>query len=1320
MFYGSSALSPFRKSLLIEKINKNLSEANSSVRLLDLFATFLHIGEFSEEVTSSHDEILLRLVDYGPEDQKQGNCVTDDSPQKQLIIAPRLGTISPWSSKATDICKNAGIDTLIRIERATRYQIFLSEECELPKEIIELVHDRMTEEIFFEPEQLEQLFVQQPPKPIKIIDIGSGKKALSEANITLGLALSDDEVEYLYNNFAELKRNPTDVELMMFAQANSEHCRHKIFNADWTIDGKPQDLSLFAMIKNTYHANNGQGVLSAYSDNAAVMQGKQGNRFFPVLKRKSAATENNNETNNSDYSYQYYEEPIHYLLKVETHNHPTAIAPFPGASTGSGGEIRDEGATGIGAKPKAGLAGFSVSNLNIPGFSQSWEQDYGKPDRIVSALDIMIEGPIGAAAFNNEFGRPNLCGYFRSFEMQVAGTHGDEHTRSTHGYHKPIMIAGGIGNIREEQAIKKPFEPGAQLIVLGGPAMLIGLGGGAASSMASGQSDAALDFASVQRENPEMQRRCQEVIDRCWQLGESNPIAFIHDVGAGGLSNALPELVKDGGVGGLFSLRNVPSDEKGMSPVEIWCNESQERYVLAVKEENLSLFSELCERERAPFAVVGKATLEKNICVEDSFFNNHSVDLPMSVLFGKPPKMHRDVQTIKPQLADIDLSGISLDIALEKVLSLPTVASKQFLITIGDRTVSGLIYRDQMVGPWQVPVADNAITLLDYKGTHGEAMAMGERTPLALINAAASARMAVGEALTNIASAAVTNISSIVMSANWMAATGQAGEDAKLYEAVKTVGMDLCPALGITIPVGKDSLSMTTTWQSQSETKKVTSPVSLIITAAGLIENVEQSVTPQLKIDNNLDSDILFIDLANGNQRLGGSCFGQVFQQLGNTAPDFENVDAFKAFYQLTQELLREEKILAYHDRSDGGLITTLLEMSFAGQTGMDVSIPDDSHILSWSFNEELGVVIQVSAADSESILQRFKEKNIDACKIAKLNNDKLFSISQQNKIVFSQTIHKLHKIWHETSFRLQSLRDNPDCAQQEYDAIRQGSNKGLFSKTHFDLEDDFAAPYVATGIRPKVAILREQGVNGHYEMAAAFDRAGFEAIDVAMSDLLSGRQNLSQFRGLAACGGFSYGDVLGAGEGWSKTILFNPALHDQFTEYFERSDTFTLGVCNGCQMLSSLRELIPGTSHWPRFVRNLSEQYEARYVMVNVENSPSVLLNGMQGIQVPIVVSHGEGRAELSADSQKALDANRQVVLRYIDHDSKVTEKYPLNPNGSPEGMAGVCSEDGRVTIMMPHPERVFRKAQCSWAPDKWKEYTPWMKIFRNARALI
>ncbi len=1291
IFSGNSALSDFRR----EKLQKSLTEKLGSEVVI--VAKYVHFIDVVSELQEKQFDTLKALLEYGPQENK-----IEESGDLFLVV-PRIGTISPWASKATDIAHNCGLNTVKRIERGIAYFVRHSSSCQEAKKIIQSeIHDRMVEVVLNDLNAAIVLFQSGTPKPLSIIPVmQDGRVALVKANQELGLALADDEIDYLHDSFMRLERNPNDIELMMFAQANSEHCRHKIFNASWDIDGIRQPKSLFGMIKNTYEQNS-ENVLSAYSDNASVITGSYAGRFYP----DSATRE-----------YNYHEEPVHILMKVETHNHPTAISPYAGAGTGSGGEIRDEGAVGRGSKPKVGLSGFSVSNLNIPGFGQPWEVDYGKPNRIVSALDIMIEGPIGGAAFNNEFGRPNICGYFRTYENAVTTINGEE----VRGYHKPIMIAGGYGNIKPAHIEKVKFSPGSQLIVLGGPAMLIGLGGGAASSVASGSSAENLDFASVQRQNPEMQRRCQEVIDRCWAMGDKNPIAFIHDVGAGGLSNALPELAKDGGCGAQFELRKVPSDEATMSPLELWCNESQERYVLAVKKERLAEFEDICRRERCLYAVVGEAREEKQLTVSDEFFGNNPIDLPMDLLFGKPPKMHRTFQRKNVVHQPFDVSAINIKDALERVLKLPAVASKQFLITIGDRSVTGMVARDQMVGPWQVPVADVAVTTTAFDVYTGEAMAMGERTPLALLDAPASGRMAVAEAILNIAAAPIRDISDIKLSANWMAAAGYGTEDQALFDTVKTVGMEICPQLGIAIPVGKDSMSMRTVWEDKGDKKSVTAPMSLIISAFSPVTDVRKVLTPQINFEMGA-SKLVFIDLAQGNIRLGGSALAQTWSQLGNSSPDLTNIEQFKSVFNALQECIEQEFLLAYHDRSDGGLIVTLLEMAFAGHCGFAVDIStvqgDDISVL---FNEELGAVMQVADIywlDVQAIFAKHGLSGLLTVLGSPSESDHII-VKRNGKILMDDSRSRLQQLWSETSFRIQSLRDNPDCAEQEFSKILLEDDKGIQPKILFDTFEDIAAPFIATGVRPKVAILREQGVNGQNEMAAAFNRAGFSAFDVHMSDILSGRVKLSDFKGLAACGGFSYGDVLGAGEGWAKTILYNDTLRESFAAFFNRTDTFALGICNGCQMMSQLKSIIPGADHWPRFVRNTSEQFEARFAQVEIQQSASILLQGMEGSIISVAVAHGEGRAEFNS-AEHLLQVKQKVSLRFVNSHHQMTTSYPDNPNGSPEGITGVCSADGRVTIMMPHPERVFRTVTHSWSPAEWGEDSPWMRLFRNARVWV
>ncbi|ELR65228.1 Phosphoribosylformylglycinamidine synthase, synthetase subunit [Photobacterium marinum] len=1297
---GSPALSEFRVNKLLERCRE------LELPVSGIYAEFMHFAELSAPLNAEEQNKLASLLTYGP-------TIAEHEPTGLLLlVTPRPGTISPWSSKSTDIAHNCSLNQIKRLERGTAYYVETTadlSEAQLAT-LKGLLHDRMMEVVFTDMEAAAALFSHAEPAPVKCVDIlAGGHKALEDANVTLGLALAEDEIDYLVENFTRLGRNPNDIELMMFAQANSEHCRHKIFNADWTIDGVEQEKSLFKMIKNTFEQNNDY-VLSAYKDNAAVMEGSNVGRFFPDPNSRQ---------------YNYHQEDAHILMKVETHNHPTAISPWPGASTGSGGEIRDEGATGIGGKPKAGLVGFTVSNLRIPDFEQPWETDFGKPGRIVNALDIMLEGPLGGAAFNNEFGRPNLLGYFRTYEEKVSSHNGEE----IRGYHKPIMIAGGMGNIRAEHVQKKEIPVGAKLIVLGGPAMNIGLGGGAASSMASGQSAEDLDFASVQRENPEMERRCQEVIDRCWQMGEANPIAFIHDVGAGGISNALPELVDDGERGGKFQLREVPNDEPGMSPLEIWCNESQERYVLAVAAENMETFDAICQRERAPYAVVGEATEERHLTLEDSHFDNTPIDMPMDILLGKPPKMHRDVKSQKAEGKAIERSGIELEEATHRVLRLPAVAEKTFLITIGDRTVTGLVSRDQMVGPWQVPVANCAVTAASYDSYHGEAMAMGERTPIALLDFAASARMAVGESLTNIASADIGDLKRIKLSANWMSPAGHPGEDAGLYDAVKAVGEELCPALGLTIPVGKDSMSMKTKWEDNGKQKEVTSPLSLIITAFGRVEDIRKTVTPQLRTDKG-DSSLLLIDLGCGQNRLGATALAQVYKQLGDKPADVDSPELLKGFFNAIQTLIRDGKLMAYHDRGDGGLYVTLAEMAFAGHTGVEVDINTSDNdecddVLATLFNEELGAVIQVRTDELDAVQSVLAANGLEACShvIGTVVDEDVVRIWNGNDRVLEQSRTELRAIWAETTYQMQAMRDNPAGALQEFEAKKDAADPGLNVSLSFDINQDVAAPFIAApavnkGTKPQMAILREQGVNSHVEMAAAFDRAGFDAKDVHMSDILSGKVALDGFNGLVACGGFSYGDVLGAGEGWAKSVLFNNMARDQFEAFFHRNDTFALGVCNGCQMMSNLRDLIPGAELWPRFVRNESERFEARFSLVEVQQSDSLFFNGMAGSRMPIAVSHGEGRVEVrNAEHLAAIEQSGTVALRYLDNYGNATEKYPANPNGSPNGITGLTTQDGRVTIMMPHPERVFRTVANSWHPDDWNENSPWMRMFRNAR---
>jgi phosphoribosylformylglycinamidine synthase len=1266
----------------------------------DVGSRYIHFVDVDYALTPEQIRVLENLLTYGP------SLEAAPLNGQTLLVVPRPGTISPWSSKATDIAHICGLDAVRRIERGVLFTVTREsggfDDDELAR-MARLLHDRMTESVLFSIDEAEGLFARAEPQPLSLVDVlQGGRDALVQADRELGLALSEDEIDYLLESFTSLGRNPTDCELMMFAQANSEHCRHKIFNADWKVDGHLQPQSLFGMIRTT-SVRAPAGILSAYRDNAAVIAGSQGQRFFPdPLTRE----------------YRRHTEEVLINIKVETHNHPTAISPFPGAATGVGGEIRDEGATGVGAKPKAGLCGYSVSNLRLPGAIQPWEVDHGKPDRIASALEIMLDAPIGAASFNNEFGRPNLAGYFRTYEALVPGSGGPE----LRGYHKPIMVAGGLGNLRRDHLSKRDLPATAPLVVLGGPALLIGLGGGAASSMASGSSSEELDFASVQRANPEMQRRCQEVIDACWQLGGRNPILSIHDVGAGGLANALPELVHASGRGARIELRAIPSDDPHMSPMQIWCNEAQERYALAIAPDRLAEFQSICSRERCPYAVVGEVVTEEDerLTVGDGYFDNLAVDIPMALLFGKAPKTLRDVHHALHAKPELDLSGIDPYEAAMRVLRLPAVADKSFLITIGDRTVSGLVARDQMVGPWQVPVSDVAVTLTDYDGFAGEAMAMGERSPVALLHAAASGRLAIGEALTNIAAACIGRLEDVKLSANWMAAAGHPGEDAALFDTVKAVALELCPALGIAIPVGKDSLSMKTTWIKDGKRQEMTAPLSLIVSAFAPVKDARRTLTPELRTDRG-DTDLILIDLGKGRHRLGASALAQVYGQLGHHAPDLDDPEAMRAFFSIIQRLNEEGFLLAYHDRSDGGLFVTLCEMAFAGHVGVTVAIDDLGEPLPALFNEELGAVIQVAHSDTDTVMEMLREEGLGHA------SHVIGSLNDEDRIVFTRGRHEIladtrvgfHRAWSETSWRMQSIRDNPVTAQQQYDALLDTADPGLGARLTFSPTEDIAAPYIVHGTRPTVAILREQGVNGQVEMAAAFDRAGFTCVDVHMSDILDGGVRLDRFHGIAACGGFSFGDVLGAGAGWAKAILFNPRAREGFAEFFARPDTFGLGICNGCQMFAHLRELIPGSDHWPRFVRNASEQFEARLAMVEVLPSPSVFFADMAGSHLPIVVSHGEGRVEMRA-GQTEETLRSGAVVRFVDHRGRVADRYPANPNGSPGGLTGFTTRDGRFTIMMPHPERVFRSVQLSWHPREWDDESPWLRLFRNARRWV
>ncbi len=1350
---GSTALSTFR----LEKLYASLKTRAPNISHID--AEFVHFAFSENALNVAQQNTLKQILTYGAaaSNALEANigAVAGDAKKELFLVIPRIGTISPWASRATDIANNCGLDAVLRLERGIAYYVQTNNGAPLSDAektaLKAVIHDRMTEQVFGDLDDAQKLYHAATPAPLECIDIlQGGKTALEAANNEMGLALSPDEVDYLLENFIKIGRNPTDVELMMFAQANSEHCRHKIFNADWIIDGETQDISLFGMIRNTHRLNPGHTVV-AYSDNSSIVAGQKTKRFYP---------QNGQQDGQYSQQYKFVEEDMHYLMKVETHNHPTAISPFAGAATGAGGEIRDEGATGVGSKPKAGLTGFSVSNLNIPNFVQPWELycgsaslnetspptpplprlrereqiagegtkfAYGKPSRIATPLQIMTDGPLGGAAYNNEFGRPNIAGYFRTFELAHNCAEGKAEVR---GYHKPIMLAGGVGNISANHSLKSVIPAGAALIQLGGSAMLIGLGGSAASSMDTGANTENLDFDSVQRGNPELQRRAQEVIDRCWQLGDKNPIVSIHDVGAGGISNAFPELVNDAKVGAIFNLRDVHNEEPGMSPRELWSNEAQERYVMAVLPADLARFKAMCERERCPFAVVGYATEARHLTVADSHFDNKPVDMDLSVLLGKPPKMTRDVKSVAKKLSAFDTSKIDIKDAIARVLRLPGVADKTFLITIGDRSVTGLIARDQMVGPWQVPVSDVAVTLAGFETYVGEAFAIGEKAPLALINAPASGRMAIGEAITNIAAAAIDDISNLKLSANWMAPAGHAGEDAALFATVKAVGMALCPALGISIPVGKDSMSMKTVWQDEGQAKAVTSPISLVVTAFANTPDARKTLTPQLRTDKG-ETRLILIDLGNGKNRMGGSSLAQVYAQIGDSAPDVDKPEQLKAFFAEIQRLNAENKILAYHDRSDGGLFTTLCEMAFTGRCGLEVNICAlTGDTIEALFNEELGAVIQVRASDADTILAQLS-KNLSAHLIGTVTQNNQINIMQNGKLIFADSRVNLHRMWSETTYHMQSLRDNPVCAKQEYDRILDETDAGLNAHTTFDINENLgienhAAPYLNLA-RPKMAILREQGVNGQVEMAAAFDRAGFATFDVHMSDVISGRVSLKAFAGFAACGGFSYGDVLGAGEGWAKSILFNSRANDEFSAFFNRNDSFALGVCNGCQMMSNLHSIIPGSEHWPHFVKNKSEQFEARFAMVEVLESPSLFFNGMAGSRMPIAVAHGEGFAEFSdKNAVNNVLANKLATLRFIDNATSLnkrstpTETYPFNPNGSPLGLTGFTTTDGRFSIMMPHPERVFRTVQHSWRPDDWQEDAPWMRMFRNARKYI
>jgi len=1316
---GSAALSPFRAVRVASAIDAALR----GQRCVSIDARFWHFVELRAAPSAAGRARLERLLDDG-RGEADGPWTAPGragfpagASVVERVVIPRPGTVSPWSSKATDIAHRCGLDSVARIERGIRYAIGFGERAgdALASRLDPLLHDRMIEAVVGHTDDARVLFARVDARPMRSIGVRfGGRDALVAANRELGLALSADEIDYLVAAFAALGRDPTDVELTMFAQANSEHCRHKIFNAAWRVDGHDERDSLFAMIRAT-HAAHPQGTLVAYADNAAVIEGA-------TVARLAADCEG---------WYRRLREPMHVVMKVETHNHPTAIAPFPGAATGAGGEIRDEGATGRGAKPKAGLVGYTVSDLRIPGLPQPWEaavaDAVGKPDRIASALDIMLAAPIGAAAYNNEFGRPNLLGYFRSFEQRVNG--------AWRGYHKPIMLAGGLGSIASAQVHKRVLADGMLIVQLGGPGLPIGMGGGAASSMATGSNAADLDFDSVQRGNAEIERRAQEVIDRCWQLGAANPIVSIHDVGAGGLSNALPELVHGGGAGADVGLRRIPTDDPGMSPREIWCNEAQERYVLAIAAADLERFEAICRRERCPYAIVGEARADGRLRVDDPRFGNVPVDVPLDVILGGPPGMLRDVRRVARKLPALDLAGIDVREAAWRVLQLPAVADKTFLVTIGDRTVGGLCARDPMVGPWQVPVADAAVTLDDFEGYTGEAMAIGERTPLALIDAPASGRMAVAEAITNIAGVAIRDLGDVKLSANWMAAAGEPGEDAALFDTVRAVALDVCVKLGLAIPVGKDSLSMRTAWTDGGVDRAVTAPVSLVVSAFAPVADVRRSLTPLLRLDLG-DTALVHLDLADGRRRLGASALAQVYGQLGDAGADLDDPARLSAFFALVQALHANGVLLAYHDVSDGGIFVTLCEMAFASRCALDVDLPAEAVTsgpngrvpvaagpLASLFAEEAGAVVQVYTRDAAALLARAKAAGIAAYMIGTPAAGERIRIRHAGATVLDESRVELHRAWSSTTHAMQKLRDEPDAADAEYARIGDRTDPGLEPRLAFDPEDDVAAPFIAAGARPRIAILREQGVNGHAEMAAAFTRAGFDARDVHMSDLAEGRRALDEFRGFVACGGFSYGDVLGAGEGWAKSILFNDRLREMFAAFFGRDGTFALGVCNGCQMMSSLREIVPGSAYWPRFVRNRSEQFEARLVQVEVTRSASLFFDGMAGSVLPVTLAHGEGRAEFAALADITADfaaVDAAVALRLVDHHGRPTETYPYNPNGSPRGITGLTTPDGRFTIVMPHPERVWRTVQCSWHPPDWGERSPWYRMFANARRFV
>ncbi len=1294
-FEGGRALSDFRAVGLLRRLRDRVPT------ITGVTARHVHWVASATPLDADTHTRVAQLLNYGdpyaaPAPDAGG---AGDAPVTVLVVAPRLGTVSPWASKATDIAHNCGFE-IRRVERVTEFRL---EGVALAGDDLaaaaEVLHDRMTESVLLGHDSAAALFAEREAEPLAHVAVlERGREALVEANATYGLALSDDEVDYLVEAFRGLGRDPSDVELMMFAQANSEHCRHKIFNARFVVDGEVQDRSLFQMIRNTESVSPRHTVV-AYSDNASVMEGGVVPRWLPTEQCEPSR-------------YAAHEDTVHVLMKVETHNHPMAISPFPGAATGAGGEIRDEGATGRGSRPKAGLTGFAVSNLHLPGTDEPWERDpIGRPGHLATPLEIMLDGPIGGAAFNNEFGRPGLGGFFRVYEQTVAGVR--------RGYHKPIMSAGGLGTISASQTHKVAFPAGTLLVQLGGPGMRIGMGGGAASSMAAGANAAHLDFDSVQRGNPEIERRAQEVVNHCWALGEDNPILAIHDVGAGGLSNAFPELVDGAGLGAHFDLRAIPLEETGLAPKEAWCNESQERYVVALAPESLALFAQLCERERCPFAVVGVASDDGMLVLADGPDGERAIDMPMEVLLGKPPQMQRDVERVARTEPELSLEGIDLGAVALDVLRHPTVASKRFLVTIGDRTVGGLSHRDQMVGPWQVPVGDVAVTLAAYDGFAGEAMASGERMPLAAIDAPASGRMAVGEALTNLL-AAPAELERIKLSCNWMAACGEPGEDAALFDTVAAVAMELCPALGVGVPVGKDSLSMRTTWTDESgQGRKVVAPVSLVVTAFAALPDVRGTLTPQLRGGG---SDLVLVDLGAGQNRLGGSILGQVRGGFGGAVPDLDDPARMRALYAAMADLRERDLVLAYHDRSDGGLWATVSEMAFAGRVGVQLGLPaglSEADVVRALFAEELGVVLEVPRASLGDVVALLREHGLGDCVqvVGRTMKTSAVAVTRGDEVLLHKEIHELQQAWDDVSWRIAALRDNPECADEEHAAAGHPDDAGLQVALSFDAAVDVAAPYVSLGTRPKVAILREQGVNSHVETSYAFDRAGFDTYDVHMTDLQSGRADLAAYQGFVACGGFSYGDTLGAGEGWARSVLFNPALAESFHEFFHRPDTFALGICNGCQMMAALADHIPGAEAWPRFTRNRSEQFEGRLSLVEVLDSPSIFFSGMAGSRIPIAVAHGEGLADFS---QRGDAAAVHEAMRFVDGAGRPATAYPANPNGSPGGLTAVTTPDGRFTVLMPHPERVLRNAQMSWTSGSVDEMSPWLRMFRNARAWV